>query len=142
MAGEKVRPETEDSEVGQFSDCVGRDGTHEPDARKPEGDYEGASGIALDTSPGAGGGRGVPSDAIGGLGGEEREESLFVMSGLRVYSMSQYQQHQSQTQIRDDEFVSEIHCHLSMFFVFLWTKTRDAATGFWSDFLSEVLGFK
>ncbi|KAF7148203.1 hypothetical protein RHSIM_Rhsim03G0049600 [Rhododendron simsii] len=120
LAGEKVRPETEDSEVGKFSDCVVRDGTHKPDAGKPEGDYKGASGVALDTGPGAGRGRGVPSDATGGLGGEEREESLFVMSGLRVNSMSQYQQHQSQTQIRDDEFVSEIHCHLSMFFLFFY----------------------
>lgn len=118
MASEKVRLETEDSEVGQFSDCVGRDGTHEPDARKPEGDYEGVSGVALDTGPGTGGSRGVPSDAIGRLGGEEKEESLFVMSGLRVNLMSQYQQHQSQTQIRDDEFVCEIHCHLSMYLFF------------------------
>lgn len=90
MAGETIGMEAEDSELGQISDRVGRNLTHESGGGKAEREDEGAIRVADDADPVAGRVGGVPLEAIGVRDlRNECKESLLVLSGFRVDSVTQ-----------------------------------------------------
>lgn len=110
-AHERVGAEAEDAEAREAGDGVGRDGAHEAGGGEVEGSHEGAVRVALDAEPGvAGRTGGVPLDPVRVRGlGEECEEGLFVLSRLRVDSLTRL--HKSYED-QDHKHNVEMECHL------------------------------
>lgn len=109
-AHEGVGAEAEDTEAREAGDCVGGDGAHKASAGEVEGSNEGAVRVALDSEPGAGRTGGVPLDPVRVRGlGEECEEGLFVLSRLRVDSLTRL--HKSYED-QDHKHNVEMECHL------------------------------
>lgn len=100
-SGDAVGVDTEYAELCEPSDGVLRDGSHQSHGGETEIVDMGPSSVARDSDPVADRVRIVPLETRGVWNlGEEVLEGLFVLSRLRVGSLTQYQQEEKIT-----------HCH-------------------------------